>query len=132
MKKFLLATAAVFALAGSAHAERGEPIGWVKSADIDCGGFAEGTGLENNKDACAAKDNYTDAHKRGALCATFGLPVYDRPNGKIIGLLWNGDLPIIRDHQSKGYSFMHFSSPTTKESPHGLMPYSLKSLRQCG
>jgi Prokaryotic membrane lipoprotein lipid attachment site len=76
MRKILLTAVAVLALSGSANARAnrvpGDVIGWVKSADLDCVSTGD----------CILVDNYTDAHKHGALCAVWGLPVYSRPNGK--------------------------------------------------
>jgi hypothetical protein len=105
---------------------RGERIGWIKSSDIECGGG----NLKANE--CSGLDHYTDVHQKGGDCATYGIPVYDRPNGRPVGLLWNDDLPIIRGEQHEGFSFMYFSSPNTPDFIHGLMPYSIKALRGCG
>jgi hypothetical protein len=70
------------------------------------------------------------ANAPGGLCATFGVPVYNCPNGKPIGMLASIYIPIIRGEQHQGYTFMFFTSDTY--NPHPLMPYDLKSLRQCG
>jgi hypothetical protein len=83
MRKILLALAAVVALSGSAFATEDsiEPtnLGWVKTADIECSGRPWSGG---NYTACELKSNYA-----GKNCNNFDIPVYDRPNGKIIGTL---------------------------------------------
>jgi hypothetical protein len=58
-----------------AHAKSG----WVKSADVGC----------NDVDDCFLIDNYTDDHRKGVQCVLFVIPVYDHPNGKIVGSLIN-------------------------------------------
>ena len=140
----LLATAMItLALIGSANAAMAplgdNPIGWVKSDDIKCGILEKKIANE-----CIAMDHHTDAHQKGVSCATYGIPVYDRPNGKPIGLLWNDDMPIIRGDQYQGYSFVYFNSSgraTMDEngqiklgetSMHTIMPYSLEALKSCG
>jgi hypothetical protein len=95
----------------------GDSIGWVKSSDIEC---------EEN-DECTLKDNYTDAHKKGVLCATFGIPVYNRPNGNPIGEL-GADTSIIRGEQYQGYTFVYWKDIGNWH----LMPYDPKDLKQCG
>jgi hypothetical protein len=67
--------------------------GWVKSADVEC----------NIRNECELVDNYTDAGKRGAQCATFAIPVFDRPNGKIVGSLLIDNL-VKRNSQRGGFT----------------------------
>jgi len=102
-----------------AAAKTGDSIGWVKSSDIEC--------QENNE--CMLNDNYTDVHKKGLNCATFGIPVYNRPNGNPIGEVGTGTLPIVRGEQNQGYTFVYF--PKDMENVH-LLPYSPNDLKQCG
>ena len=98
----------------------GDAIGWVKSNDIDC-----------SKGFCILKDNYTDAH---GGCVNFGMPVYDRPEGKPIGVFnsepYAGEY-LVRSNQLHGYSLLHFD---TKSKNHKgfLGPYNKKSLHECG
>lgn len=103
-------------------ASAGDGIGWVKSADIQC--------EENNE--CTPKDNYTDAHKKGDLCATFGIPVYIRPDGMPIAELWN-EVQVICGEQRDGYTFVSFPPNVhANDDPSPLMPYDAKNLRVCG
>jgi hypothetical protein len=77
---------------------------------------------------------YTDAHKRGAMCAVWGLPVYDRPNGKPIGELVGETVAgerFVRGEQRQGYTHLFFDA----ESHHHdgfLLPYNAKTLHICG
>jgi hypothetical protein len=107
----------IVSLACSAN-KVGTSIGWVKSADVACG----------VDDECAPQDNYTDVGKKGGLCATFGILVYDHPNGKPIGTLAT-DMPIVRSEQRQGYTSLFFAPGTVDAH---LLPYDRKSLRQCG
>jgi hypothetical protein len=114
MKKLLLATAFVLAGCVIAHAQARMVIdpavldnrrieeqsgdepplsGWVKSADVGC----------NDVDVCFVIDNYTDARKKGQ-CALFAIPIYDRPNGKIVGSLISESFDIKRDAQRDGFT----------------------------
>jgi hypothetical protein len=160
MRKLLLATVAVLALAGTAHAgnddaytawlKRMTPnaqalkgqthdddhiacgacsvkhpavlIGWMKSSDIGCS-------MIEDKQFCNALDHYTDAYQRGEMCATYGVPFYDLPNGKPMGLVW-GENQILLGAKSKDGKWVHVWSSPTDEG--GTWAYSLKSLRGCG
>ncbi len=62
----------------------------MKSSDVGCNQV-------NNELVCTALDHYTDAYQHGEVCATYGVPFYDRPNGKPIGLLW-GEALIKLEH----------------------------------
>jgi hypothetical protein len=111
--------------AGSAHAiekvHPGDGIGWVKSPDIECG--------ENN--TCTPKDNYTNTSKHGAYCATFAIPVYNRPDGTPIGELIADEFieGLVRGEQHHGYTFV---SALPDNHDHPLMPYNPEGLHQCG
>jgi hypothetical protein len=74
VKKLLVIAAITAATVTAASAQTHD--GWVKSSDLEC-----------DVHDCYIVDNYTDAHKRGDVCATFAIPVYDRPNGKIVRAL---------------------------------------------
>jgi hypothetical protein len=95
----------------------GQPIGWAKEADVYC----DNTG-------CGVEDNYTDEHKKGGQCATFAIPVYDRPNGKPTGELVT-DIPIVLGERRQGYIFLFFSPDVEGVS---LMPFDPEDLRKCG
>jgi hypothetical protein len=67
----------------------------MKTPDVAC------QYTDDHKDyLCGAVDHYTDAYQRGELCATYGVPFYDRPNGRPIGLLW-GEAQIHAGEKSK-------------------------------
>ena len=105
----------------SVHAaEKGIGIGWVKSSDIEC----------EKDNTCTPKDNYTTVHKNGGLCATYGIPVYNRPNGTPIGEL-AGEMIVVRGEQSHGYTFIS-SQPEDRGHSMPLMPYDPKNLKECG
>jgi hypothetical protein len=100
----------------------GDSIGWVKSSDIEC--------EEDN--TCGLKDNYTDAGKNGGICAVFGIPVYNRPNGTPIAELVSEMAVegVVRGEQHHGYTFV-----TTLPDYHAAdvtLPYDPKNLNQCG
>jgi hypothetical protein len=102
-----------------------EPIGWMKTSDIGCSEI-------EGKTHCNALDHYTDAYQRGEMCATYGVPFYDRPNGKPMGLIW-GEAQIVLGEKSKDGKYTRvWSPPGTKKEALGIMPYSVKSLRGCG
>jgi hypothetical protein len=129
MRKILLTAVAVLALSGSANARAnrvpGDVIGWVKSADVDCDSTGD----------CILVDNYTDAHKHGAGCAVWGLPVYSRPNGKPIGVLVEEAVAgehFVRGEQHQGYTLLFFDKESTNHSGFSLSPYDAKSLHICG
>ena len=98
----------------------GDSIGWVKSSDIEC----------KDDDTCELIDNYTDAGKSGALCAVFGIPVYNRPNGTPIAELGNVINTVVRGEQHNGYTFV--SALPDDHNAHPIMPYNPKDLHQCG
>lgn len=91
MKKLILAGTGL-ALMGSAHA-----AGWIKANDISCDAHSD----------CQLIDNYTDAHRHHADCAMFAVPVWDRPNGKVVGALI-ADFDIKSDTKRDG--FVHVKS----------------------
>ena len=93
-------------------------MGSQRAVDFNCSG----------EDGCSLKDNYTDVHKRGDMCATFGIPVYNRPDGKPIGVLAT-DIPFVQTERYQGYTFVFF---TSEASDVHLMPYNAKDLRECG
>jgi hypothetical protein len=79
-----------------------------------------------------AFDHYTDVYQRGGLCATYGVPFFDRPNGKPIGLLW-GEAQIKLGEKSEDGRYTHvYVPPEHYKKDMGIMPYSLKALRECG
>jgi hypothetical protein len=73
--------------------EQPERAGWVKSTDVEC----------DIHDECNLVDNYTDVSKKGGACAMFAIPVYDRPNGKIVGSLVV-DILVKRNSQRGGFT----------------------------
>jgi hypothetical protein len=107
----------------AAYADSKNPIGWMKTSDIGCG-VVEGT------EVCNPIDHYTDAYQRGEDCATYGVPFYDRPNGKPIGLLW-GEAQIILGEKSNDGKYTRIWSKSDLKDV-GIMPYSLKALHECG
>ena len=107
------------------HKRELEPIGWMKSSDVGCTVF-------EGKEHCNALDHYTDAYQRGDLCATYGVPFFDRPNGNPAGLLW-GEAQIELGEKSEDGKFTHvYVPPGQHKKDMGIMPYSLKALRECG
>jgi hypothetical protein len=84
--------------------ERGaESVGWMKSSDVGCN-------TVNDELVCNAFDHYTDVYQRGGSCATYGVPFFDRPNGKPIGLLW-GEAPIKLGEKSEDGRYTHVYVP---------------------
>jgi hypothetical protein len=97
----------------------------MKSSDVGC------TNVEKQY-ICNALDHYRDVHQRGGSCATYGVPFYDRPNGKPIGLLW-GEAQIHLGEQSKDGKYTRiWSLEGQHKEDLGIMPYSLKALHGCG
>jgi hypothetical protein len=110
----------------SQSTERGaESVGWMKSSDVGCN-------TVNDELVCNAFDHYTDVYQRGGSCATYGVPFFDRPNGKPIGLLW-GEAQIKLGEKSEDGRYTHiYVPPEHHKKDMGIMPYSLKALRECG
>src|ERR1700757_2721039 len=76
MKKLLLLSTALVALGLNAPAQAKQThYGWIKSSDFTC---------MHSVHECFVVDHYTEVQKRGDDCAMFAVPVYDRPNGKIV------------------------------------------------
>ena len=126
MRKGLLTASilgVVLTFVAAAYADSKNPIGWMKTSDIGCG-VVEGT------EVCNPIDHYTDAYQRGEVCATYGVPFYDRPNGKLIGLLW-GEAQIILGEKSKDGKYTRIWSKSNLKDI-GIMPYSIKALHECG
>jgi hypothetical protein len=97
----------------------------MKSSDVGCD-------TVNDELVCNAFDHYTDVYQRGGLCATYGVPFFDRPNGKPIGLLW-GEAQIKLGEKSEDRRYTHvYVPPEHHKKDMGIMPYSLKALRECG
>ena len=94
----------------------GKPIGWIKTSDISC-----------ELTQCHPIGHYTDVQKKGQMCATYGIPVYDRPGGKPIGLLWNETM-IVEGEQKEGYTFIYGIAGDEII----MTPYSVQSLKACG
>jgi hypothetical protein len=103
----------------------GESIGWMKTSDVGCSKIEEQT-------ICNPLDHYTDAYQRGEMCATYGVPFYDRPNGSAIGLVW-GEMQIVLGEKSKDGKWTHvWTQPGQHIRDGGVWPYSEKALRGCG
>jgi hypothetical protein len=103
----------------------GESIGWMKSYDVSCSTI-------EGKTICNPLDHYTDAYRRGETCATYGVPFYDRPNGNPIGLVW-GEMQIVPGEKSKDGKWTHiWTQPGQHMKDGGVLPYSAKTLHQCG
>ncbi len=119
MKKFLIATAALITFCSVAHAYeqdvRGENLGWVKTATVDCHKPRPGT-----KAAFTYIDNVPCTLKTEKLVS-----VYDKPNGKIVRYInpketdvENLDLVLFQGKVSHGFTEVYLPKGFTSICDH--------------
>lgn len=97
-----------------------EIVGWVKTADIRC----------DKNNVCDLHNSYIKGN-----CDNFGIPVYDKPKGKIIGSLDSEPLAGYQDILMRGKSVGKYTEVriTPQGEPHDFLHPDTKMIHhECG